>query len=130
MQLLKGKRLLVLFIGLASCKQAFSFLASKLERERFAVVSVIIHLSFGCCLCLIKEVCRVKLFSRSESKITDTAFNPYRNQLARFKGKKFIILLSTPSVFDDNKSRLYRYKIEEYANPHPSIFLCNILLMS
>src|SRR5512135_230069 len=111
MQLLKGKRLLVLFIGLASCKQAFSFLASKLERERFAVVSVIIHLSFGCCLCLIKEVCRVKLFSRSESKITDTAFNPYRNQLARLidvgievaksKGKKFIILLSTPSVFDD-----------------------------
>jgi hypothetical protein len=56
----------------------------------------------------------------------DTAYNPHRNQLARLvdvgievansKGKKLVILLSTPSEFYDNKSRLYRYKIEEYAN--------------
>jgi len=56
-----------------------------------------------------------------------TTFNPYRNQLARLidvgietarkEGKKLVVLLSTPSEFFKNKSRLYYYKIQDYINP-------------
>ncbi len=57
----------------------------------------------------------------------DTTFNPCRNQLARLidvgldvakaKGKKLIVILSTPSTLYALKSRLYYYKIQEYSNP-------------
>ena len=61
------------------------------------------------------------------SDISDqTTFNPYRNQLARLvdvgitaakeKGKRLIVLLCSPSAFFVTKSRLYFYKIKEYAD--------------
>jgi hypothetical protein len=56
----------------------------------------------------------------------ETTFNPYRNQLARLTdiglelsettGKKTLIILSTPRMFFEKKSRLYYYKIKEYAD--------------
>ena len=66
-----------------------------------------------------------------EMKITSdisvqTTFNPYRNQLARLvdvgiqvameEGKRLIVLLCSPSAFFVTKSRLYFYKIKEYAD--------------
>jgi len=55
-----------------------------------------------------------------------TTFNPYRNQLARLvdvgiqvameEGKRLIVLLCSPSAFFVTKSRLYFYKIKEYAD--------------
>jgi hypothetical protein len=57
----------------------------------------------------------------------DTTFNPNRNQLARLidvglevaksKGKKLLVILSTPTTLSTLKSRLYYYKIKEYSNP-------------
>ncbi|MGD0644316.1 MAG: hypothetical protein ABSA75_05360 [Candidatus Bathyarchaeia archaeon] len=56
-----------------------------------------------------------------------TTFNPARNQLARLidvglevakrKGKKLLVFLSTPNTPYSLKSRLYYYKIQEYASP-------------
>ena len=57
----------------------------------------------------------------------DTTFNPCRNQLARLvdvglevnehNGKEVLVILSTPRRFFERKSRLYYYKIAEYAHP-------------
>jgi hypothetical protein len=57
----------------------------------------------------------------------DTAFNPNRNQLARLvdvglefnknNGKEVLVILSTPRRFFEKKSRLYYYKIRDYADP-------------
>ncbi|MGA2681868.1 MAG: hypothetical protein ABSF44_08725 [Candidatus Bathyarchaeia archaeon] len=56
-----------------------------------------------------------------------TTFNPCRNQLARLidvgldvnehNGKEVLVILSTPRRFFEKKSRLYYYKIAEYAHP-------------
>ena len=56
-----------------------------------------------------------------------TAFNPYRNQLARLidvgldlakcSGKEVLVLLSTPSALYERRSRLYYYKVQEYSDP-------------
>jgi hypothetical protein len=56
-----------------------------------------------------------------------TTFNPYRNQLARLidvgldeakcSGKEVLVILSTPSKFYKNRSRLYYYKVQEYSDP-------------
>ncbi len=57
----------------------------------------------------------------------DTTFNPCRNQLARLvdvglevnerNSKEVLVILSTPRRFFERKSRLYYYKIAEYAHP-------------
>jgi hypothetical protein len=56
-QLLKSERLLVYFIGLASCKQAICFprLLSWSVNDLQRLQSLFI-ISFGCCLCLIKKL--------------------------------------------------------------------------
>jgi hypothetical protein len=56
-----------------------------------------------------------------------TTFNPYRNQLARLidvglnearcSGKEVLVLLSSPSVLFERRSRLYFYKVHEYSDP-------------
>jgi hypothetical protein len=56
-----------------------------------------------------------------------TTFNPCRNQLARLidvgleanrhNGKKVLVVLSTPRELYDRRSRLYYYKLREYADP-------------
>ena len=57
----------------------------------------------------------------------DTTYALHRNQLARTidvgieeakgSGKKLIVLLCTPKVYMERKSRLYYYKIQEYSDP-------------
>ena len=56
-----------------------------------------------------------------------TTFNPCRNQLARLidvgldvnehNGKEVLVLLSTPRRLYEKRSRLYYYKVKEYADP-------------
>ena len=56
-----------------------------------------------------------------------TTFNPYRNRLARlidvglneakFSGKEVLVLLSSPSLLFERRSRLYFYKVHEYSDP-------------
>jgi hypothetical protein len=56
-----------------------------------------------------------------------TTFNPCRNQLARLvdvgleanehNGKEVLVILSTPRRLYEKKSRLYYYKVNEYAGP-------------
>jgi hypothetical protein len=56
-----------------------------------------------------------------------TTFNPCRNQLARLidvgletnkhNGKKVLVILSTPRELYERRSRLYYYKLREYADP-------------
>jgi hypothetical protein len=56
-----------------------------------------------------------------------TTFNPCRNQLARLidvgleanrhNGKKVLVILSTPRELYERRSRLYCYKLREYADP-------------
>jgi hypothetical protein len=73
-----------------------------------------------------------KLLSFFEIKFTSdishsTTFNPWRNQLARLidvgldvnehNGKEVLVILSTPRRLYERKSRLYYYKMKEYANP-------------
>jgi len=56
----------------------------------------------------------------------EVTFNPTRNQLARLidvgleasnKNKKVLVILSTPRKLFKTKSRLYYYKIKDYADP-------------
>ena len=73
-----------------------------------------------------------KLLILFEVKLTadvshSTAYNPTRNQLSRLidvgldlnehNGKEVLIILTTPRTIYEKRSRLYYYKIEEYANP-------------